>query len=404
VSSPAVGIDSAGNAVAVWIRGDSDAGSIMSSRLESPQSVWEQPRAISRPNGKSMSRPEIVVAPAGNAVVVWTERGEMGRIDLWSNRLGAQWGDAGLLEANSVSDAKTPDIANDGVGNAVVVWSQDPSGGSRIWARRYVIGSDIWESTVLVSGPFSSAAYTPQIALDPAGNGAAVWYNGMGDDARAYSNRFDRDAGRWGDAGLLGFDAGPSYNLGVAAGPTGVFAAVSRQAESGNNALYVRRVDPGGTDWTTPTLLAVIDGGPPDGFQVRATGNGDFTALWIEHKTGNDRVMAGRYSAASAEWTLDTLPDPIASNDAQSPWLTTDSAGNAFAVYRLWDGSRYQLWMARFLSGQAAWASVGRMDVGDEGTVSAARVAANWGGQAALVWSQAAQQEDAGKIWARVFK
>ena len=85
-----------------------------------------------------------------------------------------------MIETNSASLATLPQIAMDGTGAAIAVWSQNDeypaSLWNNIWANRFDGSS--WGTAELIETDNASDASNPQIAMDGTGAAIAVWYQG----------------------------------------------------------------------------------------------------------------------------------------------------------------------------------------------------------------------------------
>ena len=140
---------------------------------------------------------QIVFDAKGNALAVWHQYDGI-RKNIWANHYvaGRGWGNADRIENSNAGEARFPQIAMDAAGNALAVWSQSDGTRYNIWANRYVAGS--WGSAELVETNDSSDAFSPQIAIDAAGNGLAVWEQYDGRSFNAWANRYV--AGSWGIA------------------------------------------------------------------------------------------------------------------------------------------------------------------------------------------------------------
>lgn len=187
----AVGVDDAGNAIAVWAR-----GALLWSNRYTAGSGWGTAELISDPSTQVREQ-RLAVGANGDAFVVWVQRGET-RDDIWSVRFsGSTWGTPEPIDAPDAGDKKEPDIAVDGMGVAHAVWSQaDPDPDiENIWANRYTPGSG-WGTPGLLEpanpDPTEDGnATNPRVGVNAAGNTFVVWrqlWEGWGS---VWSNRID---------------------------------------------------------------------------------------------------------------------------------------------------------------------------------------------------------------------
>ena len=171
---PQVAVDSAGNAVAVWIQNqyeDSDNNTVYSNRYVVGMG-WGDDHIIGTSAGATI-RPQVAVDGSGNALAVWSAGGS-----IYSNRyvVGTDWGTPELLETADAS-AFHPHVAIERSGNAIAVWTQytNYSVNVSVYSNRYIVGTG-WGDAELVGGDHPGDSASPQVAVDDSGNAMVVWY------------------------------------------------------------------------------------------------------------------------------------------------------------------------------------------------------------------------------------
>jgi hypothetical protein len=226
-----VGIDASGNATAVWE--DANTGTTLTTVASKPASgEWQTPKALSMA-GENANEPRVAVDPRGDAVAAWERPEEGGGEELIEAAVKATssptWGKAVALtkpeggkgepagqqvaidgqgdavavwsrtnvnrdvievaEASSSSSMwqppialsafggnveEAPQLSVNGQGEVVVVWERSNGTNEVIEAASGLAASDSWQAPIALSAPGQSAA-EPQVALDSQGDAAAVW-------------------------------------------------------------------------------------------------------------------------------------------------------------------------------------------------------------------------------------
>ena len=69
-------------------------------------------------------------------------------------------------------------------------------------------------------------------------------------------------------------------------------------------------------------------------------------AIWMEGDGTRFNIMASRYTPGSG-WTAPALID-TESGDAFNPSIAINASGTVQAIWRQYDGSRYNVWGNRF--------------------------------------------------------
>lgn len=120
---PAVGMDSDGNALAIWDFepkvgfGDAEIAS-----LSAGQNTWTKPNTLSERLVGEGAAPKVAVDPTGQAMAIWTAGGATGPVvEAVSGAVGGNWGSPVTVSPPD-SWSRRAQIAMDSTGNAAVVW------------------------------------------------------------------------------------------------------------------------------------------------------------------------------------------------------------------------------------------------------------------------------------------
>jgi len=181
VGVASVGVDSSGNAMAVWSQiGPSVRYSIYASRYTFGGS-WSTPELVegSEVVGVQDGDPKVAMSPGGAAVAVWM-RSTGSSASLWTNRhtTASGWGTASevVADAGSTQWIGVHDLVLDGNGNGILAWGQVDGTANAIWYKRYTSGS--WQGTpTRVSAPTSTSSLisTPVLAMNSTGAALVSW-------------------------------------------------------------------------------------------------------------------------------------------------------------------------------------------------------------------------------------
>ena len=199
--APQVAIAANGDAVMVWLVGDTGTtSSLWASRRSGP--FWSAPVRVV-PSVKGMASPRLRVDAAGNAIAVWVER-PTPRNEVHAARFTASsgtWNSPSML--NDVdAQAYEPELAMTAGGDTIVVWTQANDAGqvTGIAARRYLAATAAWSGAMHVQPTGASGGSLPRVVLDAASNAIAVWLQGaVGDATRleVWAAAFDAQDAHW---------------------------------------------------------------------------------------------------------------------------------------------------------------------------------------------------------------
>ncbi|HEB56046.1 MAG TPA: hypothetical protein ENI98_07035 [Gammaproteobacteria bacterium] len=180
-----VAMDAAGNALVAWPQPDlsqqiSSATDIFVRRYNASSGLWDDQENIDHNETSANSTgPVIAMNDYGNAMVVWLRDGQQ---EMAANYYSydeqtktGSWRNAPMQVEQNTGYVYTPDVALDVAGNAFVVWSQQ-STSTDIYANRYDVAGDSWRTTngeVLEQA--TGQAIQPKVATDAAGNAIVTW-------------------------------------------------------------------------------------------------------------------------------------------------------------------------------------------------------------------------------------
>ena len=237
---PQVAVDAAGNALAVWYQSDGTRYNIWANRYTAG-SGWGSATLIETDNAGNAVNPHVAFDAAGNALAVWDQL-DGTRYNIWANRytVDSGWGSAALIETDNTGSAAGSQVAVDAAGNALAVWHQSDGTRDSIRANRYTAGSG-WGNAALIETN-AGGAVEPQVAFDAAGNALAVWYQSDGTRNYIWANRYTLGSG-WGSAARIETNAGDVYSPQVAVDAAGNALAVWNQSDGIHFNIWANRFE-----------------------------------------------------------------------------------------------------------------------------------------------------------------
>jgi len=396
-----VAMDATGNAIAVWQQDDNVRPNIWANRYSATSQSWGVPTLLETDNAGGAFEPRVAMAGNGDAVAVWYQDDGL-RNNIWANRYVAatdSWGTATLLEA-STGTASSPQVAVDGAGNAMVVWSQY-AGSASIWAIRYTAGTG-WDATAQrIEAATTNSAGSAEIAAGANGDAFAVWTSFDGARNNIWANRYAIATHAWETATLI-----ESGNAGTAGAPhvavdvNGNAVATWTYFDGARYDILVNRYSASSHGWdpVTPSLTATATGSG-DAPRVAVDVAGNATVVWAQADAGRYSIWANRLTAGSG-WGTAALIETADAGDAALPQVAVDGIGNAIAVWYQSDGTRNDIVSNRFTAG-AGWGTAAVLETG-AGAALRPHVAMNSSGNATAVWDQSDGSRIS--IWASSFR
>lgn len=372
-----VAFDSQGNALAVWIQDDGVQGNVWSNRY-SPTSGWGAALLIETNDDESATNLKLAVNASGDALALW-QHGP----DIWSNRYlsGSGWGTAVAIDS-AAGGAADPAIAIDPSGNGFALWRQNAIGRNDVWFNRY-LASEGWGTASLLETDDAGSAAGPSIATDPAGNAIAVWRQSDGNVVNMVARVFSVDGG-WAAPTLIETDdTGGAIENQIAIAANGDALVVWRQSDGTRNNIWANRHTDSG--WESATLIESNDTGDAAAPQVAIDSAGEAFAVWYQFDGTRNNIWSSRYSVTSGWGTPKILEDENLGN-AVFPQIAVDAHGYAIAVWHQFDGTRDNVWSSRYTP-DLGWGDASLLEVENAGGAIRPHIAMDASGNALALWS-----------------
>jgi hypothetical protein len=328
-----VAIDAHGNATAVWIAGtDLIAPRVRAAELPAGSTAWgavhDFPHA-----GDVQPLARLAVNAGGEAVATWVELDSGSSVYAVRAAVrdpGGTWGAPATVSDPAGFSAESfgvPQATIDADGTAVVAWTAQDNGpayASHVQQATYAGGA--WSTAQDLA---SSANVIDPVALagDGAGGAVAAWR-----EEGPYSvSAALRSGGAWAPAEQLSTDVAPTCTavLAVAAGAPGPTVAW----EDGASGVAARTHGAGG--WGAPATLFTPPADTAVGGIGLAGGAGGTAAAWstIDAVSGAAGVQGARADATGAWDPATPLASATDGSSFATPALTADGAGNALAAW-----------------------------------------------------------------------
>lgn len=321
--------------------------------------------------------PQVAMDDQGRGLAVWEHSTGTGN-RLWANRYHPETGWQAQQPIDTTGDGNTlrPDLAMNGIGDAVAAWQRDDGTHTTVWVNRFDAATESWAGAQrLDTAPDSEQAVLPKVGMDAAGNAIVLWRQTEGGTHVLYTSRFDGGAGTW--SAPTPIQAGEQEIQGwqLAVGSGGTALAVWLQRGSDNQFhVWASRFD--GT-WQTAEALEDGTEGRASDPQAAVAANGDAVVVW----TQSNQVFARRFVDDAWE-DAQVLSDR---NEPFAPQVVMDGEGNALALWSQYEFGLYRLWARRLDAQAGTWDTPQPVETGD-GDAEYAHLAMNADGTALAVW------------------
>lgn len=164
-----------------------------------------------------------------------------------------------------------------------------------------------------------------------------------------------------------------------------VLTLVACGGGGGGNGSSPPTVPSGGMAWATATSISNGSGAYEPQIDIDAAGNA--VAVWVQNDGTRDNIWAARYEAATGAWGVPELIEADDAGDANGVQVAVDAAGNAIAIWHNYDGTRYNIKANRYVAG-TGWESPLLIEHHSAGNAYAPQIDIDAYGNAMAVWRQ----------------
>jgi hypothetical protein len=400
---PQVAVDGQGNAIAVWERSNG-TNTIVQAAARAAGGSFGAAQDLSAA-GQTANDPQVAVDGQGNAIAVWSRsNGTNFIVQAAARAAGGSFGAPQDLSAAG-QDAGFPQVAVDGQGNAIAVWSRFDGTNFIVQAAARAAASRRRRYFTLKRGGSFGApqhlsaagqdAFNPQVAFDGQGNAIAVWHRfdaGANTIVQAVARAAASRRRRRYFTPKRGGSFGAPQDL-SAAGQNASFPEVAVDGQ-GNAIAVWRRFD--GTNFIVQAAVRAAGGsfGAPQGLsaagqkagfpEVAVHGQGNAIAVWQRFDGTNFIVQAAVRAAGGSFGAAQDLS--AAGQTANDPQVAVDGQGNAIAVWSRSNGTNDLVQAAARAAGGSFGAAQDLSAAGQDAHVP--QVAVDGQGNAIAVWSR----------------
>lgn len=241
IPAKALALNEAGAGIAVWEESNGEISEIHGAQYIN--GAWTQPIPIAKEEGKIARNPSAGIDGFGNGIVVWIQENKIFSKTLTNGILS----ESPLIASNPDYAAERPHVRMDAEGNAVVVFERYNAMHKFIAAATLPKNGTDWTTAVDISGPSPSdaaAAGYPVFALNPIGDGVAIWKEWTGSNMVIQGAGFSLNT--WSFIKTLSSSSGysgaptPAYDIGVTLNHAGNILAIWPEDPSGTGAQQIK--------------------------------------------------------------------------------------------------------------------------------------------------------------------
>ena len=353
--------DSDGNTVLIWRQLNNGLYNIMVSVFNSSVGKWSEGVIISSAGAGASASPMAAMDSEGRAMAVWSQVSNK-KLNVFAslyNPVNNKWGSPEIIDFAESINSATPQVASDGNGGFVAVWSAYDYSKSRytIFANRYDVESGTWEGATAIDSPYGRGAYKPHMDFNPAGVIIVAWTQLDEMIPSVYVNTFDPGTLSWGTPTIIEHSHVTGASSPVVAVNDKGDAVVAWYMKDGEyDSIYANSFDRANETWRGARLIESLDGGDSYSQAVEVDASGNAIVVWEYDNGTSYNIYASAYDFRKDNWGAEVLLNADEEGNAENPKIAMDSKGNAIAVWQHSSSNR-TVKGASFKAGANAWSA-----------------------------------------------
>lgn len=300
------------------------------------------------------------------------------------SRSSADWGTAERVDSSDLGSVSGLAAELDSTGNVLVVWQQSSGVQRDLWSARYLRNSG-WTSPALIETDDSGDVRSPELSVDADGNVLAVWRQSDGTRFNQWANRFSMTSG-WGVAEKIETnDLGDTQARSLINSDVNEWTAVWRQWDGVRYNQWANTYL-AGSGWGVAEMIDTEDLGDVFDPILEVSDDGVTCALWRQYDGTRWNLWASRHRP-DAGWDVAEKIETEDGGDVNNPVAGVDPDGYFTVAWTQDDGTRTNLWSNR-LNPMGTWEGAARIETDDSGNVSAPALVVDGEGDVTVLWGQ----------------
>ncbi len=308
---------------------------------------WSSNPAVNTPISTAVNtqyNPAITNDGMGGAIITWSDF-RSGMYDIYAQRISTagvvQWTADGIPISTAADDNQFSTIISDGAGGAIITWQALHSYTEEdIYAQRInAAGVVQWIANGVPISTAKRGQYHPIIVSDGIGGAIITWYDyRSGTNTDIYAQRISA-AGvvQWTANGVpISKSASDLQHPTITSDGTGGAIITWEDYRSGNGSIYAQRINASGVvQWTVDGVPISTDVNYHYYPTIIGDGTGGAIITWYDYRSGtNTDIYAQRINAAGVvQWTANGVPISTAIHGQSSPTIVSDGTGGAIITW-----------------------------------------------------------------------
>ena len=327
----------------------------------------------------TQQKPRIIRTGKEEYIVVWEDY-RNGYSNVYAQRINNYgkllWARDGMRICNTESDQYNPALVSDDDGGAIIVWEDNRSGISAIYAQKIdAYGNLLWDGAGIQLCQGEGSEVNPKLSKNSNGGAIVAWQDSRKreDLFNIYAQAIDKNGALlWKTEGVpVKSSEGNQLNLDIDSDGKDGAVITWEQYRQNLNApdIYAQKISGSGNVLWKNTGLTVCKA-PESQKQPNISVNNEIVIAWEDNSGGNYDIYAQKLSKdGTIAWPCDGVPVCTEPSTQINPKLITDGNGGAIFVWEDYRRSNWDIFAQRLnAAGKQMWTRYGIEVCTAEGT------------------------------------
>jgi hypothetical protein len=347
-NTPNLIADNSGNLYLAWGDGRNGNQDIYFAKSANRGVTWSANAKVNDDAGSSyQALPNLTRDSSGNLYLVW-EDARNGNYSIYfakSTNGGSTWS-ANVKVSDTLSDARSPSLVVDSVGNLYVAWTDNRGGYWDDYVAKSTNGGAIWSASVKVNNDTSTTTNgrPPALAVDNSDNLYLVWTTANG-GYDLYSAKSTNGGVTWSAGVKINDVAGQvwlSSPPGLTADASGTLYTIWNDTRdfAGKSHIYFSKSTDGGSTWSANVDASQNPNGTSTVYLMGLVvdSSGALSAVWGDSREGDEwNVYFAQSTNGGTNWSAAIRVNDSTTLDQYQATMAVDGNDN---LYTAWADSR----------------------------------------------------------------
>ena len=382
----------------LYILGDSKTENTFISASTSPKTLWKNNGIEVCIENYTQQNAQICYDGTGGAIIVWEDQNRSGNddFDIYTQRLDSNgrliWATGGLVICNANESQTFPQICCDGTGGAWITWKDQRTGTYDIYGQ-YInsTGQVLWQNGTIICNASDNQS-DPQICYDGMGGAIITWTDYRDGNYDIYAQKVNSSGVQWLTNGKVICNENYTQDSPRVCSNGSWGAVITWKDRRNNNSydIYAQRLNSsGGIEWTPNGTAICTVNYSQEMPEICSDGSGGAIITWQDYRSNvsNDIYTQMINSSGDIQWENNGTVISNVNKSQNLPEICSDGSGGAIITWQDYRNDNWDIYAQKVNSSEKSqWGNNGSYICNASGNQSVPQICCDGAGGAWITW------------------